>query len=409
MTNDSTSTPPSDSSYYLKYFRIALLNLLIVALLGVVMRYKILAALPWVNQKYLLHGHSHFAFAGWVSLMLMTAFAWALERREVTFNTKPILWMLRLQLLASYGMLFSFPIQGYGPVSITFSTLAIAVSWWHAIYFWTLFSVKTVNKTIFFAARSSLAFNVLSSFGTFFLVYLMVSKTGGRDAYVGAVFTYLHFQYNGWFLFGVITLFLLLQPSISNIWIHRSVTLQAFAAIPGVLLSLLWMPLPSWIYVCAVAAALLQLVALLWLIPGLNAIKPELGGLHKPLWLMAFTALILRSLLQALSVIPALGKYAFAYRPVVIGFLHLMLLGCISLFLLGLLEHTGLLRVTVKRQQTGLLLFVTGFFVTELVLMAQGLLYMGWTVLPHTNELLFGSAVLMAGGIGLLQPGRDIR
>ena len=54
-----------------RWLKISLFNLLIVATLGVILRYKILYYLPFVDQKHLLHGHSHFAFAGWISQALM--------------------------------------------------------------------------------------------------------------------------------------------------------------------------------------------------------------------------------------------------------------------------------------------------------------------------------------------------
>ena len=50
-----------------KWIRICLLNLFLVALLGVVLRYKIAFSLPFIDQRNLLHAHSHFAFAGWIS------------------------------------------------------------------------------------------------------------------------------------------------------------------------------------------------------------------------------------------------------------------------------------------------------------------------------------------------------
>ncbi|MCG7859310.1 hypothetical protein MD537_20200, partial [Flavihumibacter sediminis] len=56
-----------------KWIRLALFNLLLVALAGLVLRLKILLPLPWIHHKHLLHAHSHFAFAGWISLFLMGA------------------------------------------------------------------------------------------------------------------------------------------------------------------------------------------------------------------------------------------------------------------------------------------------------------------------------------------------
>ena len=54
-----------------RFLKISLFNLLIVASIGLVLRYKILYSLPFVDQKHLLHGHSHFAFAGWIAHTLM--------------------------------------------------------------------------------------------------------------------------------------------------------------------------------------------------------------------------------------------------------------------------------------------------------------------------------------------------
>ena len=43
-----------------KWLRIAFLNLLIVALLGGLMRYKIAYSLPFIDQRNFMNAHSHF-------------------------------------------------------------------------------------------------------------------------------------------------------------------------------------------------------------------------------------------------------------------------------------------------------------------------------------------------------------
>nr|HMP31465.1 hypothetical protein [Saprospiraceae bacterium] len=53
------------------WIKISLLSFLVVALLGTLMRYKIAYDFPFFNQKNLQHAHSHFAFVGWVSQLLM--------------------------------------------------------------------------------------------------------------------------------------------------------------------------------------------------------------------------------------------------------------------------------------------------------------------------------------------------
>ncbi|MEO6869824.1 MAG: hypothetical protein ABI168_09280, partial [Ginsengibacter sp.] len=77
-----------------QWIQIALINFCVVAFAGVVMRYKINFSLPAVNQKYLMHGHSHFAFVGWVAVALMTLIVRYLIRNKVETNYKKYHWIL---------------------------------------------------------------------------------------------------------------------------------------------------------------------------------------------------------------------------------------------------------------------------------------------------------------------------
>ena len=52
------------------WLRFSVLNFLIVAVLGVLMRYKIAYSLPIVDQKHVQEAHSHFAFYGWITQII---------------------------------------------------------------------------------------------------------------------------------------------------------------------------------------------------------------------------------------------------------------------------------------------------------------------------------------------------
>lgn len=52
------------------WLRFSVINLLIVALLGTLMRYKIGFEFPFFNQKNIQHSHSHFAFAVGLVILL---------------------------------------------------------------------------------------------------------------------------------------------------------------------------------------------------------------------------------------------------------------------------------------------------------------------------------------------------
>src|SRR5689334_15790607 len=105
-----------------RWIHISLFNLLLVATIGVVLRYKIAFSLPWIDQKHLLHGHSHFAFAGWVSQALMSIMLFVLSKKTGRNEFQRYRWILIASLATAYGMLIAFPIQGYGLFSIIFST-----------------------------------------------------------------------------------------------------------------------------------------------------------------------------------------------------------------------------------------------------------------------------------------------
>ena len=399
----------SSDGYYALWYRIALLNLSLVAGIGLLLRYKILASIPWLNHKYFLHGHSHFAFAGWISLALM---AFILEKSEHAGNGVPRSLgkgLLVAQLLSAYGMLFTFPFQGYAPASISFSTLSILVSYFFVIRIWRYTNMVIWGKAGSLAVRSSLVFLALSSLGAFWLAGLMASHSGSQPLYFSALYFFLHFQYNGWFFFGIVAIFIsafLDKDHGEHPLVVHGIRWLCMACIPAVLLSSLWMKVPGWVLFIAVISAIMQLVGVGYLtFPVRAAIRRTRSAFtHVEKWLLSLSliALLLRVALQALSTIPALGKFAFAYRPVVIGYLHLILLGCISMFLIAFFFRRGILPHRGGLSRAALAFFIAGFLGTEGTLMVQGFGYIGWVFIPYTNEFLFASACLLFVGALLL-------
>src|SRR5690349_8764799 len=104
-----------------RWSKVALVNLFIVALIGVTLRYKIAFSLPFIDQRNLLHGHSHFAFSGWITQAIMTLLVGYLQKNKEPGVYKKYCGVLYANLITAYGMLFSFPFQGYAFFSILFS------------------------------------------------------------------------------------------------------------------------------------------------------------------------------------------------------------------------------------------------------------------------------------------------
>ena len=391
-----------------KWISIAFINLLIVASLGVIMRYKIAYYLPFIEQKNFLHAHSHFAFSGWVTQVLMVLM-WAFLYNYLPADSlKKYKWLLIANLVSAYGMLASFIWEGYGIISILFSTLSILVSYLFAVIFWIDLNKIKIKIISAYWFKAALLFSVFSSFGAFFLSYMMANKIQHPTWFLASTYYFLHFQYNGWFFFACMGLLSeQLKSSISFSLQKRVFWLFALACIPAYFLSALWLPIPAWVYILVVLAAAAELLGWILILKTIISNKPgsfeNLSGQTKWLFILPAMALSIKLLLQVGSTIPFLSKLAFGFRPVVIGYLHLMFLGVISLFIIGFCKMNQFI-ITRRMGNTGIIIFVSGIILNEIFLMIQGLSYMNYISVPYINEFLLGAAICMLLGVSLLIP-----
>jgi hypothetical protein len=387
-----------------RLLKISLFNLLLVASIGVVLRYKILYSLPFVDQKQLLHGHSHFAFAGWIAHTLMVLFVAYLSRYRQRDEFKKYKYVLIINLISAYGMLLSFPVQGYGLVSISFSTLSVFTFYFFTVKIWKDFNKISDDIIPIYWFKAALLFGVISSFGTFGLAYMMANKMAYQNYYLAAVYFYLHFQYNGFFFFSCMGLFHTFLPE--DIKANKELIivfwLFLLAAVPAYFLSTLWMDLPSWVFVIVVLASFLQMIAWIYFLRFLyqkrNLFSQHINVAGKWLMILSATATTVKLFLQLGSTIPSLSQLAFGFRPIVIAYLHLVLLGIITIFLLATIFSENNLPLK-KATKFGLSVFVTGVFFNEFVLMLQGVASFSYNNIPFVNEFLLLIACSMFLGI----------
>jgi len=111
-------------------------------------------------------------------------------------------------------------------------------------------------------------------------------------------------------------------------------------------------------------------------------------------------ALGIKLTLQMISVVPLLSTLTVGFRPIVIAYLHLVLLGVITIFLIG--YFTAINPVHNKRFFKGVTVFVTGIIVNEILLMIQGVTGLTYTNVPYINEMLFVAALIMFCGLFIL-------
>lgn len=385
--------------------RISLLNLLIVAALGLLMRYKIGFDFPYLEQKHLQFAHYHFAFYGWITQTLMVLMVHSLRQASTAIDQGRYNWIFTCNMIGSYGMLAAFMVNGYGVAALACAAVSIVAAAWFTIVFLGDLGRARKGSVASKWFRAALWFNLLSTLGTFALAYMMLTKDIRQNEYLASVYFFLHFQYNGWFFFACMGLFMDFIRARAKAY-STAFRLFLFCCVPTYFLSVLWLDLPTWLYGIVVLAAFAQLYG--WVLVGRQVIKdgidPSNSGVRYVLrYILVFAgvALTIKLLLQAGSTIPAVSKLAFGFRPVVIAYLHLVLLAVITLFLLFYIFAADVLPAT-RKIILGLLLFSSAVFVNELILAVQGIAAFSYTPVPYVNGLLLFAAVLLVAGIAAI-------
>jgi hypothetical protein len=360
------------------WITISLAHLCITALLGVLLRSKILFEIPGLDFTFVLHGHSHFAFCGWMTLALMTLMIYEILP-ERPANKNIYTWILAAVSVNAWGMLISFLLQGYSTVSIFFSSAFTLVT-----YLFSFFFIKDILKhaTAFYIKLLSIAAVlslVLSSAGPFTLAWMSVTHSGTHTIYKNALYTYLHFQYNGFFSLAAFALFFnsmqgKLEP-IQEKYIRIFSILFTISVIPALFISYLWESgneITRWIAYTGCAAIIIALISFTRMLASLKNIFKTLPRFNRNILFMSVIAFLLKSLLQTGTVYAPLGRIVYGDRAIIIGYLHLVLLGFLTLYLLShLLNATALdTRSSLARISIGS--FACAIISNETLLMIQG-------------------------------------
>ena len=388
-------------SFWLKF---SVFNFLIVALLGVTMRYKILYSMPFLDQKHLQEAHSHFAFYGWITNVIYVLILNYMHKINAQIDLKKYEKLIVVNLIASFTMLGAFLYGGYFWASIAGSTVALLCSF--VFFFFFVRDAKKIQDSSKFWFLAGLFFAVISSVGVFNLGYMMMSKTATQDLYLASEYYYLHFQYNGFFIFSCIG-FLLFSMKQAGSGISEKQNKLIFwllfiGCVIGYGLSVLWMKMPVSIFAVIVVATIMQTIGAVLLFVFIKKNWTNLvlkwSPMHRFVLLYAGFAFAVKIALQLGSTIPALNQFAFGFRNVVIAYLHLVLLMCIATFLVNQILATHYFTITNKLLM-GFKLLLLGIFLNELVLGLMGVFSIKYISIPFANEMLLGVSVLMFASI----------
>jgi len=386
------------------HIRLALFYFLIVAILGSLMRLFVLVDVP-ATYRFLVHTHSHIALLGWVYVALTTLlYKLYLEKENTGKLYNRIFWFTQITIA---GMLFTFPFQGYAFFSIVFSSLFIIASYFFTWMVFTKTSVETKQLFSYKLVKSALVFMVFSSLGPWALGAIMNTLGSTSIWYKIAIYFYLHFQYNGWFvlaLLGILFYFLEYYGFLEKttyqkrwLWLLNSSVLLTF------FLSVLWVNPPFYIYLLAGLGALLQalvfVLLFLWIVPLWKDFASKLAPGVDVMLLCAGALLVLKIDMQLISVIPYITMLAYHTLDFVIGYLHLVFLGVVSIALFAFLKQALLFKF--PKRFFGI--YLLAFLLTETLIFYKGITFwLRFTLLPNYYIFLIISSFLLTIVIGWL-------
>jgi hypothetical protein len=391
------------------WITVSLVNLVIVALLGFSLRTKFIFPIPFLDYRNLISAHSHFAFGGWVTLVLMVLFIENClapqQKQQKAYQV--ILWGI---LLSSYGMLLTFPFQGYAAASIVFSTLFILFTYAFSWFFIRDVLRSDLSRPVLILIIGALSALVISSIGPFWLAYMMSSHSGNATNMRDAVYTYLHFQYNGFFTLSVFALLfhrkmdLLSQAARKRI--RSFAIVLCLSVVPSLFLSLLWHYYNLYLRVLAYVGCGLILFTLFCFIRipyRKERVFSNENKLVSFLLSLSIASFFIKMVLQTGTIIPWLGNAVFGYRPIIIGFLHLVFLGFVTFYVLSLFLEEDMLNPAVRMSRFAILYFSIAVILNEAILFIDGLGRLFRKTNPIYDQLLWLVSIgLFTGAIFLL-------
>jgi len=305
-------------------------------------------------------------------------------------------------------MYISFPLQGYKFFSILFLSLFLI-----GTYLFTYYFFKNKQDCQSFPAtckmiKAGLYLQLLSSISPWTLGAII--KFFGKDSpyYKYDIFYYLHFQYNGWFLFAAtgLSLYLLERRNITLPvnkikWLYRLLLTAVFL---GYFSNTLWNN-PGLIYnlisLLGAAAEIGAFFILLLIFKRyFHYLQHTISPFSSRILTIVFFTFMLKAVLQFMGSIQYYADLSYQIRDFIIGYLHLIMLGIFTPLLLILAYELAF----VKLSKSAFYVFYSGFLITETLIFTRAILTWFNYPLPADvfNTLLFIFTLWMFMGIAWL-------
>ena len=398
-----TGAPPGS-----RWFIIALINFLVAAIIGVLLRYAFVEEIPGFHFRKFLYAHSHVAMLGWLFQGFFAVLLPYLYPTGVPGVLHRLFWLSQAMVL---GMLVAFPIVGYTSWAIGFASAHILVSYGFVRLIWKALGQHRYNWMLgVLFIRTALALMVLSTLSLWAIGPIMALGMREHEIFYLAVQWFLHFQFNGWFLFMALGLwFVQLESDKIPLPVQQLRTFYRWLLVSTPItfaLAVAWSNPNLIVFTVNSVGIIIQTVALVLFIRILLRTPLPLGNWSpwaRRLLILALASFLGKLLVQALVVIPAVAEMAYTLRNYVIGFIHLITLGMLSMLLIAVALKGNMIAMRNRLAPAGLVILIVGIAGSEFLLFLQGtLLWWSMGFLPWYHEGLLLISIGLPLGLVLL-------
>ena len=221
----------------------------------------------------------------------------------------------------------------------------------------------------------------------------MSTLGSGSVWYRNAIYFYLHFQYNGWFIVCLCGFLFVLFENYNLSFSQKSFKRFCFflnsAVVLTFFLSILWMKPPIVFFIAAGIGAIFQGVAFVILFRRIKQkdfpLKNRLSKISAILLQVSALFLIFKLIAQLLGALPQVAQIVSGNIDFVIGYIHWTFLGVVSVALLGFLYQLKLIRISKGAFWTYLMFFLY----MEICLFYKGMIvWQGDAIIKNYCELL---------------------
>ncbi|MCX6296633.1 MAG: hypothetical protein NTX97_11315 [Bacteroidetes bacterium] len=397
------------------WIRIALLNFLVVATLGTFLRFAFIKELFFLDYLHFQTAHWHLAIFGWIYqamyVFIIGAFLSPEQQAQKKYHT--LFWLNQTLIIIVFLTLIT---KGYSFFSVDEDICFVVLIGGFVFSILKDLKISSGSKSIISSEFLKIAFFflLLSFIGIISIIPIELLFSAKRSIlyYLSSQF-FLHFQYNGWFIFGIFSLFF---KMIENFGIEINTEkfrqfkwLSFSAALITYFLNIFW-GYPGhlvFLWIASLGGGIIQLSALLIIRKDVSKIfgelKPHLNSVTAALMKFSYISFCIKLTLQVIIAYPDLASVALTIRNYTIAYFHLVFLCIASVFLFAWNVQFNKLKLIQKNSHTGIYVFSLSILSVELLLFLQGtLLWMGVGFMTFYYESIFLLTLAIPIGIVLI-------